>query len=82
MKIPDIFYPKHCFFSLVCFAEDSFSSTNSSRSASTITRTTAVHDKQTADDEPTIMRPVRTGRAKPTCYVCVSNLTIIQFIHN
>lgn len=50
-------------------ADDSFSSTNSSRS--TVTRTTAVNGHQSADDEPPLMRPVRTGRAKPTCYVCV-----------
>ncbi|XP_031640521.1 inner centromere protein-like [Contarinia nasturtii] len=42
--------------------EDSFSSTNSSR-------TTALNGHQSGEDEPLLMRPVRTGRAKqPTSY--------------
>lgn len=57
--------------SFVCspYADDSFSSTNSSRS--TVTRTTTLNGHQSADDEPPLMRPVRTGRAKPACYVCI-----------
>lgn len=49
------------------FTDDSFSSTNSSR-ASTMTQAAAQND-QSNDDEPALMRPVRTGRAKATCYV-------------
>lgn len=53
------------------FIDDSFSSTNSSRSASTVTQTAALNDPQSNDDEPAMMRPVRTGRAKATCYVSI-----------
>lgn len=53
------------------FTDDSFSSTNSSRSASTVTQAAALNDAQSNDDEPALMRPVRTGRAKATCYVSI-----------
>ncbi|XP_055313027.1 inner centromere protein-like [Sitodiplosis mosellana] len=48
--------------------DDSISSTNSSRSTNTVTRVTVLNDHQSADDEPALLRPTRTGRAKPTCY--------------
>lgn len=53
------------------FIDDSMSSTNSSRSASTITQATTLIDPQSNDEEPATMRPVRTGRTKATCYVSV-----------
>lgn len=51
--------------------DDSFSSTNSSRSTSTVQQAAALNDPQSNDDEPAMMRPVRTGRAKATSYVSV-----------
>lgn len=60
--------------------DDSISSTNSSRSTCTVTRMTALNDNQSADDEPSLLRPTRTGRAKPTCYVCIANQLILYHI--
>lgn len=61
-------------FYLLCSTDDSISSTNSSRSTNTVTRATVLNDHQSADDEPVLLRPTRTGRAKPTCYVCIQSL--------
>lgn len=74
LKQREFFSILFCFiwdiFVFISHADDSFSSTNSSRS--TVARTTTLNGHQSADDEPPLMRPVRTGRAKPTCYVSIS----------
>lgn len=50
--------------------DDSFSSTNSSRSGATITATIDINDE---NNESQLLRPVRTGRAKqPANYVSIS----------
>lgn len=64
------------------FTDDSFSSTNSGHSRTTVdsSATRASHaTNETITNDSTLLRPVRTGRAKqPPCYVSLSNKFMIR----
>lgn len=61
------------------FTDDSFSSTNSGHSRTAVD-SSATTTNETITDDSTLLRPVRTGRAKqPPCYVSLSNKFMIKW---